>query len=105
MAPNYAEESVNPRKLMASATYGTVIGLGVVYVLVSYAFIEGWGPHAAVQAVSDQFSGKYASAFYPLTTRYVGTWLTDVFEALIVTSAFACQFAFYNTSSRYVHSI
>ena len=105
MAPNYAEESRSPRKLMASATYGTVIGLGVVYVVVSYAFVEGWGLHGSVQAVSDQFSGKFASAFYPLTTRYVGSWLTDVFEALIVTSAFACQFAFYNTSSRYIHSI
>ena len=43
MAPNYAEESREPRKIAKAATYSSVIGLGVFYVFVSYMFVSGWG--------------------------------------------------------------
>jgi len=105
MAPNYGEESQRPRKIFARATFATLIALGVLYVLGSYAFVIGWGPSHAAQGVEAQFSGKVISAFYPLTTRYVGISLTDAFRLLIVTSSFACTLAFFNTSSRYVFAL
>jgi amino acid transporter len=105
MAPNYAEESRDPRKVAKIATYGSVIGLGIFYMFVSYAFITGWGLTGAVQAVSDQLNGVYSSAFYPLTDRYVGSWLTVVVEILAVTSSFACAMAFYNTAARYLFAL
>ena len=105
MAPNYAEESRNPKRLMGPATYISVLGLGVLYTAVAYVFVIGWGTHGAAQAVSDQFSGKYESAFYPLTGKYFGASLTDAFKLLIVTSSFACATAFYNTSARYAYSL
>ena len=43
MAPNYAEETRDPHKIAKTATYGSVIGLGVFYVIISYAFVTGWG--------------------------------------------------------------
>ena len=89
MAPNYGEESRRPRKIFARATFGTLIALGVLYVLGSYAFVIGWGPAHVAQGVQAQFEGKTISAFYPLTTRYVGVALTDAFRLLIVTSSFA----------------
>jgi amino acid transporter len=105
MAPNYAEESREPRKIAKTATYTSVIGLGVFYVFVSYMFVTGWGLTGSVQAVADQFEGKYASAFYPLTDKYVGSGLTTMVEILIITSSFACSMAFYNTGSRYLFSL
>ena len=105
MAPNYAEESRNPRRIGAQAMYASVIGLGVLYVFISWMFVTGWGQDNATQAVADQFAGKYASAFYPLTDRYVGSALTTVFEILIITGSFACQLAFYNTASRYFYAM
>jgi amino acid transporter len=105
MAPNYAEESRNPRKIGAQAMYASVIGLGVLYVFISWMFVSGWGQANAAQAVADQFAGKYGSAFYPLTDRYVGSGLTTVFEVLIITGSFACQLAFYNTASRYFYAM
>jgi amino acid transporter len=105
MAPNYAEESRNPRKIGAQAMYASVIGLGVLYVFISWMFVSGWGQGNAAQAVADQFAGKYGSAFYPLTDRYVGAGLTTVFEILIITGSFACQLAFYNTASRYFYAM
>jgi amino acid transporter len=105
MAPNYAEESRNPRKIGAQAMYASVIGLGILYVFISWMFVSGWGQAASAQAVADQFDGKYASAFYPLTDRFVGSGMTTLFEILIITGSFACQLAFYNTASRYLYAM
>ena len=105
MAPNYAEESRDPQRIAKVATYASVIGLGLFYIFVSYAFVTGWGLVGSVQAVSDQFSGTYASAFYPLADRFVGGWLTVVLEILAVTSSFACAMAFFNTAARYLFSL
>jgi amino acid transporter len=105
MAPNYAEESREPRKIAKAATYGSVIGLGLFYIFVSYMFVSGWGLTGSAQAVADQFEGKTASAFYPLTDKYVGSGLTTILQLLIVTSSFACAMAFYNTGARYLFAL
>jgi amino acid transporter len=105
MAPNYGEESRQPRRIFSRATFGTLFALGFVYVLVSYAFTIGWGTGGAAQGVHAQFSGKTISAFYPLTGRYFGASLTDAFRFLIMTSSFACTLAFFNTSARYVFAL
>ena len=105
MAPNYAEESREPHRIAKAATYGSVIGLGLFYIFVSYMFVTGWGLNGSAQAVSDQFAGKYASAFYPLTDKYVGGGLTTILQLLIVTSSFACAMAFYNTGARYLFAL
>ena len=72
-----ASRTRSPRR----ATYGSVIGLGVFYIFVSYMFVTGWGLTGSAQAVADQFEGKYASAFYPLTDKYVGSGLTTILAA------------------------
>jgi amino acid transporter len=105
MAPNYAEESREPHKIAKRALYISVIGLGVFYTFISYMFVTGWGLTGSAQAVSDQFAGKYDSAFYPLTDQFVGSGLTTAVQVLIVTSSFACSMAFYNTASRYLFSL
>jgi amino acid transporter len=105
MAPNYGEETRQPRKIFGAATFGTLIVLGIVYVLVTYAFVVGWGTNHVAQGVKAQFGGQTISAFYPLTTRYVGVSLTDAFKVLIITSSFACQLAFFNTSARYLFAL
>lgn len=105
MAPNYAEESREPKKIAKAATYGSVIGLGIFYVFISYIFVTGWGVGGVAPGVAGQFDGNYGSAFYPLTDRYVGGAMTTVLELLVITSAFACAMAFYNTSARYLYSL
>jgi amino acid transporter len=105
MAPNYAEESRDPKRIMAVATYASVIGLGVLYTFISWMFVAGWGMDNTSAGVVGQFEGQYGSAFYPLTDRYFGELLTWAFELLIVTGSFACQLAFFNTSNRYFFSM
>lgn len=113
MAPNYAEESRNPRRTIGPATYGAVIGVGILYIFVMWMFVEGWGTGQVSHEIALQLGavpGKslphgYGSAFYPLTDHYVGHWMTIVFEALIITSSFAAGLAFYSTASRYVFAM
>jgi amino acid transporter len=105
MAPNYAEESRDPHKIAKTATYGSVIGLGVFYVIISYVFVSGWGLTGSAQAVQSQYAGDIASAFYPLTDRFVGGWATTMMQVLIVTGSFACAMAFFNTSARYLFAL
>jgi amino acid transporter len=105
MAPNYAEETRDPHRIARAATYGSVIGLGLFYILISYVFVTGWGLNGSAEAVKAQYAGETASAFYPLTDRYVGSWATAAMEVLIVTGSFACAMAFYNTSARYLFAL
>jgi amino acid transporter len=105
MAPNYAEESRDPNRIAKAATYGSVIGLGILYMFVSYAFVSGWGLNGAAEAVKKQFAGDIASAFYPLAETFVGHWLVVMFQVLAIVSPFACAMAFYNTGARYLFSL
>lgn len=105
MAPNYAEESKDPKKIAKTATYGSVIGLGVFYIFISWVFVMAWGKVGVGAGVGQYFAGEVASPFYPMTDKFVGQGLTTAFEALIVTGSFACAMAFYNTSARYLYSL
>ena len=49
MAPNYAEESREPKRLMGPATYISVIGLGILYTFMAYMFVTGWGNTGSAQ--------------------------------------------------------
>jgi amino acid transporter len=103
MAPNYGEEA-RPR-ILGAAMLAALLVLTVVYVLVSYAFVVGYGTDGVAAGVGAQFSGEVASAFFPLTDSFAGAWLTYAFQALIVTSTFACQLAFFNTAARYLFAL
>jgi amino acid transporter len=105
MAPNYAEESRDPKRIAKAATYGSVIGLGIFYIFMSWIFVTGFGTGGVGDGVNNQFEGNVASAWYTLTDRYVGGGLTTAFEIFIITSSFACAMAFYNTSARYLYSL
>ena len=56
MAPNYGEESKNPKKIVPMAMYISVIGLGIFYTVTSWAAISGYAPTEAAarrQAVNN----------------------------------------------------
>ena len=87
MAPNYAEEARNPKKMMAYAIYISCIGLGVLYTFWSWMLISAYGSSKDQWpwAVSQQYGiadapasvglpdGDYASVFYPVAQEFAGT--------------------------------
>ena len=83
----------------------SVIGLGILYTLVMFAFVSAAGYAGTPELVNQQFSGEIASIFYPMTDKFFGSPLTYAFELFIVTGSFACQMAFFNTGCRYLFSM
>src|SRR6201996_1344633 len=102
MAPNYGEESRNPKKNIGRAMYISVIGLGVFYTLTSWASLAGY-PSASAAIASAQ--GDPANFYFTHSTQYAGHWVTSVMSYLIITGSFACGMAFHNTTARYAYSL
>jgi amino acid transporter len=120
MAPNYAEEARNPKKMMAQAIYISCIGLGVVYTFWSWMLINAWGSskNQALWAVAAQYglddkaaansglpNGNFGSMFYPVVHKFAGVGIENLFQVLIITGSFACCLAFWNTSCRYLFAM
>jgi len=102
MAPNYGEESRNPKKNIGRAMYISVIGLGIFYTITSWAPLAGYSsPNAAIAAAQTNAANFY---FAP-STQYAGHWVTSVMSYLIITGSFACGMAFHNTTARYAYSL
>jgi len=102
MAPNYGEESRDPKRIVPLSLYISVIGLGVFYTITSWCALSSY------PTVEDAIAqGQLASSdFYltPIATN-VGEWSRHVMQVLILTSAFACGMAFHNTAARYIYSL
>ncbi len=102
MAPNYGEESKDPKRIVPLSLYISVIGLGIFYIITS------WCALSAYPTVEDAVAqGQTASSDFYLTpiAANVGEWARHVMQVLILTSAFACGMAFHNTSARYIYSL
>jgi amino acid transporter len=102
MAPNYAEESKDPKRIVPRALYISVIGLGVFYTLTSWAPLFGYSStHAAIAAAQ----GNAANFYLNPARALAGGWVASIMSFLIITGSFACGMAFHNTTARYMYSL
>ena len=102
MAPNYAEESRDPKSIIPKSMMYSVVGLGVFYTIVS------WCAVSAYPTEGDMLAKAYSDGvFFYLAPiqQFVGNWAYELMFVLIVTSSFACGMAFHNTASRYMYSL
>jgi amino acid transporter len=102
MAPNYGEESKNPKKNVPRAMYISVIGLGVFYSLTSWAGISGYSSFSHAVDVAQNNSANF---FFIPAQQYGGLFLKDCLSWFIITGSFACGMAFHNTTARYMYSL
>ncbi len=102
MAPNYGEESKDPKRIVPLSLYISVIGLGIFYTLSSWAPLGGY--HTATDAITQAQNDPYN--FYLMPARAIaGPLVADVMSILIITGSFACAMAFHNTTARYLYSL
>lgn len=102
-AAMYGEESRNPTKLIPRATMLSVVGIGIFYVIVSWAAIVGTGPDRAVALAQD--SATAGQIFFGPLEENLGTWAAVPFEFFLMTGSLACGMAFHNCASRYLYAI
>src|SRR5579864_4117070 len=75
MAPNYGEESKDPKRIVPRALYISVIGLGIFYTVTSWASLAGYtSTHAAI--ASSQ--GNAANYYLTPAAQYAGKWVASV---------------------------
>lgn len=96
----YGEETTDPKRAVPRATYIAVITLGIFYTFVAYAGIVGFG-HQTVEKAKT----LGANYFFDMAGKFAGVFFQDVLDFLVVTSFFACAFAFHNNASRYMFSM
>ena len=102
MAPNYGEESRDPKRIVPMAMYVSVIGLGIFYTITSWAALSSYASTEAAALVAQ----TNASAFYLVPAKEFGNqFLSDLMSYLIITGSFACGMAFHNTTARYLYSL
>ncbi len=102
MAPNYGEESKDPKKNVPRALYISVIGLGIFYTLTSWAGITGYASTASAAVTAQNNSAN----FYLIPAQhYAGWFLKDALSWFIITGSFACGMAFHNTTARYMYAL
>jgi amino acid transporter len=102
MAPNYGEESKNPKRVVPQAMYISVVGLGIFYILTSWAPFAGY---ATLKDVIAQAQGNAAQFYLGPAQQYIGLGVDQALSILIITGSFACGMAFHNTASRYFYSL
>jgi amino acid transporter len=102
MAPNYGEESRDPKKNVPRSLYISVLGLGVFYTVTSWASLAGY---PSIDSAIASAQGNAANFFFAPSTQYAGHWVTSVMSYLIITGSFACGMAFHNTTARYAYSL
>lgn len=97
----YGEESREPKKMIPRATFIAVIGIGIFYVLVSWAAISANGLAGSVEtAQTDPFG-----LFFNPSRKYLGEWSVVVMQILMITGSLAAGSAFHNSASRYLYAI
>jgi amino acid transporter len=102
MAPNYGEESKNPKRVVPQAMYISVVGLGIFYILTSWAPFAGY---ATLKDVIAQAQGNAAQFYLGPAQQYIGLGVDQALSILFITGSFACGMAFHNTASRYFYSL
>jgi amino acid transporter len=102
MAPNYGEESRDPKRIVPRALYISVIGLGIFYTMTAWASLAGYSTTRGAIAVSQNNAANY---FLVPANQYAGHWVSVLMSYLIITGSFACGMAFHNTTARYLYSL
>ena len=102
----FGEEVRFPRRAIPWGLFGVFAGIGVLFVLTTYAAVIG-GPGGWQGVTGSHGLGNPAIApqpYFDLATKYVGGWLSPILYITISTSTLAAIISFHNGMVRYLYS-
>ncbi len=97
----FSEESKNPKRTIALATYISVAIIGGVYALSSWAMSVATGPENIVGASTE--NGPFL--IFGLAGERMSSVLVDIGGVLFATSVLAAAISFHNTVARYTFAL
>jgi amino acid transporter len=97
----FSEESKNPRRTIATATYLAVGIIGTTYALSAWAMSVATGPDNIVQAAGEQ----QTNLLFGLAAQRLSSVFVDIGVTLFATSVLASMISFHNTVARYTFAL
>ncbi|WP_314149901.1 APC family permease [uncultured Leifsonia sp.] len=97
----YGEESKDPRRTVARATYTAVGVIAIFYALSSWAMTIASGPSNVVKDSTEQGP----DLIFSFLQSHVGVLISDIAQVLFITSLFASLVSFHNAVARYFFSL
>ncbi|MBT2522555.1 APC family permease [Arthrobacter sp. ISL-28] len=97
----YSEESKDPKRSIARATFISVVIIAVFYAFSAWAMMIGTGPGQIITTSREQGP----ELLFNFLSTNVGTLMADVAQVMFLTSLFASLLAFHNAVARYVFSL
>lgn len=97
----FSEESKNPKRTIAWATYLSVAIIGVLYALSSWAMSVATGPENIAQVSTDEGVGT----IFSLAAERLPIAFVDIGSVLFATSVLAAMISFHNTVARYTFAL
>lgn len=97
----YSEEAKDPRRTVPTATFVSILVIGVFYTFSSWATVMA----AGADKLSDTLAGigDPTTLLFALSDQYAGPAVTRIMHILFVSSIFAALVAFHNAVSRYFY--
>ncbi|WP_110588425.1 APC family permease [Microbacterium suaedae] len=99
----FSEESKNPLKTVPRATYTSIVAIGIILGVTTWAVVSATGVEQAQQTAIDHLDA--GDLIFSLSEKYLGGGLTIVMMILLLVSLFAAMLAFHNSASRYLFSL
>lgn len=99
----FGEEARNPLKTIPRATYTSIIAIGLILGVTTWAVVSATGVAQAQQTALDHLAD--GDLIFSLAERYLGGAMTIVMEVLLLVSLFAAMLAFHNSATRYLYSL
>jgi amino acid transporter len=97
----FSEESRDPRRTVAIATYLAVAIIAALYALSAWAMTVATGPGSIV----DVARRDGAQTVFNLGAAHLDSSVINIAQALFVTSLFAAMISFHNTTARYFFAL
>ncbi|WP_348786523.1 APC family permease [Leifsonia sp. NPDC080035] len=97
----YGEESKDPKRTVARATYTAVGVIAIFYALSSWAMTVASGPSNVVADSTEQGP----DLIFSFLQSNVGVLISDIAQVLFITSLFASLVSFHNAVARYFFSL
>lgn len=95
----YSEEARDPKRSIPLATYGSVLAIGVFYMITAWLMANGAGIDKLVPTLGGL--ADPTTFLFDLAGRYVGGPVPTIMGLLFITSLFAAVLAFHNGVARY----
>jgi amino acid transporter len=101
----FGEEARDPFTTIPRAIYAAVLIMGAFYIITSLSAISAFGADEVQAVVNDPETGGPGAMIFNVAGEYLGSFLTDVLQILLLVSLFAAFLALHNMATRYLFAL